>query len=250
MITAKNVESRLAKINYTRPDPSREELEELVSHGKTRILKTADINGLCPLSDKYFEFCLKQVGSFCTASYNAVEIAMCVGIQPIYVAAALHLYGSDWAYRLLKLKRFGHLDRGIHTVWESAGAWFSLGECRRRILGSQTVSQGQGNLKTAIRLGDMEQIRQIAAVYPHRVMSVLAARNGLLYTDQRIERSKRLRAEAKAKAEADGKKLAEPGKYNDLAPVFNGPIAKPDRTRGIDDSSQTRGTISGRRFHV
>ncbi|AWY08296.1 hypothetical protein HOT49_gp015 [Erwinia phage vB_EamM_Alexandra] len=231
MITAKNVESRLAKINYTRPDPSREELEELVGHGKTRILKTADINGLCPLSNQYFEFCLKQVGSFCTASYNAVEIAMCVGIQPIYVAAALHLYGGDWAYRLLKLKRFGRLDRGIHSVWESGGAWFSLGECRSRIVGSQTVSQGQGNLKTAIRLGDMELIRQIAAKFPHRTMSVLAPRIGLLYTDQRREKSKRdLEAKKKALA-AEGKKMAEHGSYSDLSPVFNGSIAKPDYDR-------------------
>lgn len=250
MITAKNVESLLAKINYTRPDPSREELEELVSHGRTRILKTAGIDGFCPLSRKYFEFCLKQVGSFCATSYNAVEIAMCVGIQPIYVAAALHLYGSDWSYRLLKLKRFGHLDRGIHSVWESGGAWFSLGECRSRIVGSQTVSQGQGNLKTAIRLGDMEQIRQIVALYPHRTMSVLAPRIGLLYTDQRREKSKR-DLEAKKKAlEAEGKKMAEQGSYNDLSPVFNGPITRPDRTRGIDDSSETRSTISGRRFRV
>ena len=249
MITAKNVESRLAKINYTRPDPEREELEELMRHGKTLILKSSDREGLCPMSTKYFEFCLKQVGSFCTASYNAVEIAMCIGIQPIYVAAALHLHGGDWAYRLLKLKRFGTLDRGINTVWESAGAWFSLGECRSRIVGTPTVSQGQTTLKQAIRMGDMNIIRQIAKSHPHRVMSVLDSRKGLLYTDHRIERSKRLRAEAKAKAEADGKKLAEPGKYNDLAPVFNGPITKSTYTRPVDDGD-TRTTLSGRRFHV
>lgn len=231
MITAKNVESRLAKINYTRPDPSREELEELMSHGKTLILKSAKINGFCPLSDKYFEFCLKQVGSFCTTSYNAVEIAMCVGIQPIYVAAALHLYGSDWAYRLLKLKRFGQLDRGVHTVWESGGAWFSLGECRSRTVGNQTVSHGQGNLKTAIRMGDMELIRNIAAQFPHRTMSVLAPRNGLLYTDQRHEKSKR-DLEAKKKAlEAEGKKMVEQGSYNDLGTVFNGPIGRINHDR-------------------
>ncbi|QZE58918.1 hypothetical protein MPK64_gp015 [Erwinia phage pEa_SNUABM_16] len=252
MITVKNIELRLKRIDYTRPSPTRERLEELVADGRSRILKAAQIDGLCPESDRYFEFCLSQVGSFCTASYNAVEIALCIGLQPIHVAAAISVHGFEWSHRLLGLKRFAALDRGSFTVWKSADAWFSLGEAQRRaanVYGDQTISVGQSKLRQAIRTSNMDVIRQIAQAHPHRVMSVLAPRHAL-YTDPRAEKARREREAKKKELAAEGKKLAERGSYNDLGTVFNGPITKPDRTRGIDDSSQTRSTVSGRRFRV
>ncbi|QZE58572.1 hypothetical protein pEaSNUABM28_00015 [Erwinia phage pEa_SNUABM_28] len=252
MITVKNIELRLKRIDYTRPSPTRERLEELVADGRSRILKSAQIDGLCPESDRYFEFCLSQVGSFCTASYNAVEIALCIGLQPIHVAAAISVHGFEWSHRLLGLKRFATLDRGGFTVWKSADSWFSLCEAQRRataVRGDQVISTGQSKLRQAVRNGDMAKILEIAQSHPHRMMSILDVRKEL-YSDPRLEKSKREREAKKKELAAEGKKLAERGSYNDLGTVFNGPITKPDRTRGIDDSSQTRSTVSGRRFRV
>lgn len=253
MITVQKIEARLKRLNYTRPSPDREMLEELMTDGRTRILKKSAKSDLCKDSDRYFEFCLSQVGSFCTAPYNAVEIGLSLDIQPIYIAAAIHLYGSDWQYRFLELKRFGLLDRGPNTVWRSGEAWFGLGECRRRLVqnwNSTEISTGQSMLRTAVRNGNMDKIREIAQTNPHRMMSILDARKGTLYTDPRIVASKKAREKAKTDAEALGKKLAEPRAYGDLSAVFNGPITPPDKTRGLSDSSETRGTVSGRRFRV
>lgn len=257
MITVQSVEARLKNLDYTRPAPSKELLEELMSDGRTRILRASDRIGLCPDSDRYFEFCLSQVGSFCTAPYNAVEIALSINIQPIYVAAAISLYGIDWAQRLLGLKRLYLLDRGEQTVWKSADAWFGLGECRRRLVnnykGDRTVSAGQSLLRNAVKNGDMEKVRAIAEAFPHRMMSVLEPRRDPVYTDPRLVKSRNQKELARKAAAAEGRTLiaeAERGSYGDLTPIFNGHISKPDRTRGISDSSETRSTVNGRRFRV
>ena len=253
MITVQKIEARLNRLDYTRPSPDREMLEGLMKDGRTRILSKSAESDLCADSDRYFEFCLSQVGSFCTASYNAVEIGLSLNIQPIYIAAAIHLYGSDWQFRFLELKRFGQLARGDYSVWKSADAWFGLGECRRRLVSVGTTSEistGQSILRMAVRKGEMDKIREIAEAHPHRMMSILGMKRDPLYTDPRIVASKKAREKAKADAAAAGKKLAEPRSYADLTPVFNGSIAPRDVTRGFSDSSETRGTVNGRRFRV
>lgn len=250
MITVKNIELRLKRIDYTRPSPSREMLEGLVADGRSRILKSAEIEGLCPDSDRYFEFCLSQVGSFCAASYNAVEIALCTGIQPIYIAAAIHIHGFDWAHRLFGLKRLAQMDRGDYTVWRSADAWFSLCEAKRRaraVVGDQSISSGQSSLRQAIRNSDMDKIRQIAQSNPHRMLSILGDRT-FLYLDPRVEKSrKELEAKKRALA-AEGKKMAEVGSYNDLSPVFNGPIVKRDTS--LPRTADSYSTTSGRKYSL
>lgn len=228
MITVKNIESRLKTIDYTKPNPPRELLEELVSDGRSRILKYAKTEGLCRLSSKYFEFCLSQVGSFCTAPYNAVEIALATGMQPIYIAAAINLYGSDWAHKFFGLKRFAQEERGEYTVWKSADAWFALGECQNRTKESPgSISTGQAHIRLAVRKGDLDFIRYNAQHFPHRMMSILAPRKELLYKDPRIEKSKAKREAAKQAAAEAGKKLAEPGAFNDMGNVFNPAITRP-----------------------
>ena len=253
MITVQKIEARLKRLDYTRPSPSREMLEGLMKDGRTRILSKSATSDLCKDSLEYFEFCLSQVGSFCTASYNAVEIGLSLNIQPIYIAAAINLYGSDWQYRFLELKRFGLLARGDYSVWQSAGTWFGLGECRRRLVragATSEISTGQSILRMAVRKGEMDKIRDIAEKFPHRMMSILDMKREPLYNDPRIAASKKAREKAKADAAAAGKKLAEPRAYNDLSAVFNGPIAPPNKDRGFSDSSETRATVSGRRFRV
>lgn len=251
MITVENIERRLRKIDYTKPSPSREMLEALMADGRSRILKASETDKLCADSERYFEFCLSQVGSFCAASYNAVEIALMINIQPIYIAAAINLYGCDWGHRFLGLKRFAALDRGINTVWKSADAWFALGECQNRtknIFGD--ASKGQTTLRRAIQSGDMDIIRQVAHEFPHRAMSILQPRKEMLYTDPRAEKSKKEREAAKAAAQAAGKKLAERGAFNDMGSVFNGAITPRNTDRGFSDSSETRSAVNGRRFRV
>lgn len=253
MITVQKIEARLKRLDYTRPTPSREMLEGLMKDGRTRILSKSATSDLCADSMEYFEFCLSQVGSFCTASYNAVEIGLSLNIQPIYIAAAINLYGSDWQFRFLELKRFGLLARGDYSVWKSADAWFGLGECRRRLVragATSEISTGQSILRMAVRKGEMDKIREIAEKFPHRMMSILDMKREPLYNDPRIAASKKAREKAKAEAAAAGKKLAEPRSYSDLSAVFNGPIAPPNRDRGFSDSSETRTTVSGRRFRI
>lgn len=253
MITVQKIEARLKRLDYTRPTPSREMLEGLMKDGRTRILSKSATNDLCKDSLEYFEFCLSQVGSFCTASYNAVEIGLSLNIQPIYIAAAINLYGSDWQFRFLELKRFGLLARGDYSVWKSAGAWFGLGECRRRLVragATSEISTGQSILRMAVRKGEMDKIREIAEKFPHRMMSILDMKREPLYNDPRIAASKKAREKAKAEAAAAGKKLAEPRSYSDMGAVFNGPITPRNTDRGFSDSSETRGTVSGRRFRV
>lgn len=238
MITAPNIESRLKKIDYTKPDPSREMLEALVSDGRSRILKSARHIGLCPNSDRYFEFCLKQVGSFCTASYNAVEIALATGLQPIYIAAAINLYGMEWAHKLFGLKRFNFADRGDYTVWKSSDSWFCLGECKNRTKDTTgTISVGQNQLRIAVRRGDLEFIREAAEFFPHRMMSILMPRKDLLYKDPRITAARAKREADKKAAEAQGKKLVERGAFNDVGNVFNPSIKRPSAENNSDHSS-------------
>lgn len=233
MITAKHIESRLRTIDYTKPNPDRELLVALASDGRTRILKTAQTDGLCPLSDKYFEFCLSQVGSFCTAGYNAVEIAMSIGVQPIYVAAHIHLHGCDWAHRLLGLKRFACVDRGQYTVWSSGEAWFALGECQRRSKQHYGISSGQEALRKAIQKSEMPYVFAAAVTHPHRLMSILRPREGLLYRDPRVEKTLKQRAKAAAEAKAEGRSVLTTEKrseYGDMGKLFNGHLSRGDKT--------------------
>lgn len=253
MITAQHIEARLTNLDYTKPVPSREWLEELMSDGRTRILKASERNGLCPDSVRYFEFCLSQVGSFCAASYNAVEIGLVLDIQPIYIAAAISLHGADWSHRFLGLKRFANLNRGPYTVWKSADMWFVLGEARRRITatkGSADISQGQIDLRRAVRNSDIEFILDVARRFPFRMGSIMSDVRGQVYVDPRLEKAKKAKEKAKADAAAEGKKLCERGAFNDLGNTFNRTLGKSDKTRPVEDYSETRVARSGRRFHA
>lgn len=248
MITVQKIEARLKRLDYTRPSPSREMLEGLMQDGRTRILKKSETD-LCADSDRYFEFCLSQVGSFCTAAYNAVEIGLSLNIQPIYIAAAINLHGGDWQYRFLELKRFGLLDRGDNTVWRSADSWFGLGEARRRLVhagASSEISTGQSILRMAVRKGEMEKIRMIAETNPHRMMSILNIRKEPMYNDPRTLAAKKAREKAKSDAAAAGKKLVEKGAFNDLGGVFNKTITKADPTRPRTADEYT--TAGGRKY--
>lgn len=248
MITVKNIEDRLRTIDYTKPAPDRAMLEALVSDGRSRILKSASIAGLCPDSDRYFEFCLSQVGSFCSASYNAVEIALACGLQPIYVAAAINVHGSDWGHKLLGLKRFATMDRGNYTVWRSGEFWYALGESQRRVEKIVNgLSQQQNELRKAINRADMEYVLRITESYPHRIMSLMDTRTELMYTDPRIERSKKQREKAKQEAAAAGKRLVDPGAYNDMSNTFNRSITPRDPNRPSPADGYI--TVSGRKYH-
>lgn len=235
MITVKNIERRLKTIDYTKPNPPQELLESLVKDGRSRILKSAQEDCLCSLSNRYFEFCLSQVGSFCTAPYNAVEIALRIGVQPIYVAAAIYIYGLDWQQKFLGLKRFDRLDRGEYTVWKSSDAWFNLAECKHRVESvTHALSGPQSILRQAVRRGDMIAILKIAETNPHRMMSILPQRRGLLYDDPRMSLAKKKREQEAAASIAKGISTNKPvgrSEYGDIDYQFNGALHKAEMAR-------------------
>lgn len=53
MITVENIERRLRKIDYTKPSPSREMLEALMTDGRSRILKASESDKLCADSEAF-----------------------------------------------------------------------------------------------------------------------------------------------------------------------------------------------------
>lgn len=217
MITVKDIERRVSSVKYDRPDPPSELLEKLVADGRSRILRVAETKGLDELSDQYFDFCLKQVGSFCSASYNAVEIALCTGLPPIYVAAFISVHGAEWEHKFFGLKRFNQVDRGPYTVWHSGGRWYNLQECQNRLspISSET-SSGQRSLTLSIRAGDLPAIFVTASHAPHRVMAILSGRKSLLYHDSRGDADKARREVEKVRAKKERIGIAPDLKRSDI----------------------------------
>lgn len=185
MITTQQVEKRLGQVNFTQFNrPTETEIKAITLEGRSRILKDAATDGLCERSNKYFEFCWMTVGRFCSQSYNAVEIAYLVGMQPIHVAAAIQQYGHDWCYRLFTLKRFVGVDRGRHTIMQSTNWFWTPAEIAHRV-NDVIGNTRQAKLLHKIRNNRIEEIKTVLNAAPYAILSLIDQKRVPVFRDQR-----------------------------------------------------------------
>lgn len=109
MYTKKQIESMLSKprryTGYSIPDVSL--LTKIEQLGVDATL----MDGIDAVTKEHFAFCWAQKAFFAGAVRNAVEIAYCLGVRPIYVAMLIHVYGLDWHDKAwVKRRRFPKVD--------------------------------------------------------------------------------------------------------------------------------------------
>lgn len=170
--------------NYKKP--TAEQMQQIVSSGRSRILRASESDELCDLSLEFFPFCWSVVGRFGASSYNAVEIASLTRIQPIFIACAIHEYGVDWAHRLFTLKRLVGVDRGLNTIMLGTNWHWSLAELHRR---AQNMVVGRSRrqsvlLKTITR-GDIKEVTKAVAENGNLVISIVNPNRRDVFIDPR-----------------------------------------------------------------
>ena len=166
--------------------PSEEQILSVLSEGRSRILKASSGTELCDLSIEFFPFCWSVVGRFGAASYNAVEIAALCGIQPIYIACAIHQYGIDWSHRLFTLKRLSGHDRGLDTVICGSTWCWSVRELRRRLPTSlDNMTNRQRAMRSSIKTSMVHELVDDVVQNSSLVLSVVEAKRIDVFRDPR-----------------------------------------------------------------
>lgn len=123
MFTKQNVEDRLCEPlrykGYVVPDAS------LISKLEHLGVDATQINGLDDITKEHFAFCWAQKGFFAGATRNAVEIAYCLGVRPIYVAMLIQVHGFDWQDKLWVKRR--HLPKiDAYRLFEYRGTIWTI----------------------------------------------------------------------------------------------------------------------------
>lgn len=166
--------------------PTAEQMQQILSSGKTRILKDSEKTALCDLSVEFFPFCWSVIGRFAATSYNAVEIGSLCRIQPIYIACAVHEYGLDWAFRLFTLKRLVGHDRGPDTIVEGGSWHWSRRELSRRLITDTAgLNASQFKLRQALRLGEAQTLQNTVATSGNRLLSIIGHKRLEVFNDPR-----------------------------------------------------------------
>jgi len=137
--------------------PSEEYIEEILSHGKTRMLSNLDTK-LDSESVNFFTFCWTQVGRFGFSNLNAIEIGYIAHLPPIYVACAIHRHGMEWAVKLLHMKRVTMVDRGMFSIVKAGSNFFSVFDLDRQLLSAPTNKLGS-ELRSLIRSRKIADLR-------------------------------------------------------------------------------------------
>lgn len=185
---AQQVQKILGSMNFNDyKKPTAEQMQELLTQGRSRILAASDTDQLCSLSVEFFPFCWSVVGRFGAASYNAVEIASLTKIQPIFIACAIHEYGLDWAYRLFTLKRLVGLDRGPNTIVQGATWHWSVSEIRRRVepTSMSARSKRQTELVRMVNRGSIEDLVAAVKNTGNLIISVIEPKRRDVFRDPR-----------------------------------------------------------------
>lgn len=197
MYSAKEIESKLAKIDYNfYSRPSEALLDEVFRDGKSRVLASGNTTRLCKLSDTYFDFCWAQVAQFCVSSYNAVEIAFMVGIQPIYVAAYINRYGSDWSVKLFQRKGISEICRDEHSVVQTKDLFWSVYAIQQRLVPrTSLVTEAQKRMHGLLCQKRYSEF-QAAASHTHTMLiSLVTTDRQAIFNDPRV--NKKTKAEEK-----------------------------------------------------
>lgn len=170
--------------NYKKP--TAEQMQEVLSSGRSRILKTSESDQLCPLSVEFFPFCWSVIGRFGAASYNAVEIGALCKIQPFIIACAVHEYGVDWAHRLFTLKRIVGYDRGLNTILQGNDWHWSVAELRRRVsTDAHPLTKRQASMAKSIRRSELDELRDDVYQHGNLVLSVVNPGRVAVFKDPR-----------------------------------------------------------------
>lgn len=160
MFNKKSIEAGILKMDLSSVKvPSEEFIDDILSHGKTRILQASG-SKLDADSLEYFNFCWTQVGFFEIDSINAIEIGYRTFIQPIYIACAIHRYGMDWAFKFFHLKRITAVHRGEFSILRTNNNFFSIFGLKRNIDSPMRVNNS--TLKALTRSNDVDGLRLYA----------------------------------------------------------------------------------------
>lgn len=189
----KQVEKLISKMDLSNiRRPSKELFNEILTSGRSRILKTAPSEGLCPLSVEFFSFCWISVSRFGAHSYNAVEIGALCNIQPIYIACAIQEHGMDWGYRFFKLKRIDGMDRGEFSVSSSQYWTWSVYEVKRRVASYISMNNADPEiaptytrLRYILRTGTPSEAIDAIRSLDVRIASLICHKNYPLFNDSR-----------------------------------------------------------------
>jgi len=227
---AQQVQQMLVSMSFDNyKKPTAEQMTEILSSGRSRILKASESDQLCPLSVEFFPFCWSVIGRFGATSYNAVEIGSLCRIQPIYIACAVHEFGVDWAHRLFALKRLVGVDRGENTIMAGASWFWSARELRRRCVPrSPDHTPRQKKLMAILRGESIADMTLTVEFQGSLVISVLGTHRQSVFIDKRKKDPQGKKGNAMTVvSESERQRKAERQHFHELA-VHPYPV---DKTR-------------------